>query len=211
MSSGGTRQTQRIENLPPEAWTPEVEALFPIMLPPDSSAKGSDFNSILLLAHHPRLSEPWLQFNAKVARGFTLSAREREIAILRVAWRRGSEYEWVHHMLSGARAGLTVAHFAALQSEEASGDWSELETVLIRATDEICLSGGVAAGTLAALRQHLSTEQLFELLYATGCYIALAAILNTAGAAVEPQIAAQAASAGLPHFDPLPKAQGRSS
>jgi 4-carboxymuconolactone decarboxylase len=209
VSDGATPERQRIEYLPPEAWTPEVEALFPIMLPPGSSAKGSDFNSILLLAHHPRLSEPWLRFNAKVAQGFTLPSREREIAILRVAWRRGSEYEWVHHMLSGARAGLTVAHFAALQSEEASGDWSELETWLIRATDEICLVGGVAADTLELLRKHLSTEQVFELLYATGCYIALAAVLNTAGAAIEPQVAAQAVSAGLPHFSPPAVRQGR--
>lgn len=204
MTSVARPERQRIENLPPEAWTPEVEALFPIMLPPGSSAKGSDFNSILLLAHHPRLSEPWLRFNAKVAQGFTLSAREREIAILRVAWRRGSEYEWVHHMLSGARAGLTVAHFAALQSEEASSEWSELEALLIRATDEVCLAGGVAADTLAKLREHLSTEQVFELLYATGCYIALGAVLNTAGAAIEPQVLEQAASAGLPQFNRRP-------
>lgn len=203
MSDGDTALRQRIENLPPQAWTPEVEALFPIMLPPGSPAKGSDFNSILLLAHHPRLSGPWLQFNAKVAQGYTLSAREREIAILRVAWRRGSEYEWVHHMLSGVRAGLTVAHFAALQSEEAAGDWSELETLLIRATDEICLEGGISAGTLTKLRRHLSTEQVFELLYATGCYIALAAILNTAGATIEPQVIEQAASAGLPSLEPF--------
>lgn len=74
---------QRIPNLPPERWTPEVEALFPIMLPPGSAAKGSDFNSILLLAHHPALAGPWLEFNAKIARGFTISARQKEIAILR--------------------------------------------------------------------------------------------------------------------------------
>lgn len=202
MSNGGTPAGQRIENLQPDAWTPEVEALFPIMLPQGSPAKGSDFNSILLLAHHPRLSHPWLQFNAKIAQGFTLSAREREIAILRVAWRRGSDYEWVHHTLSGARAGLTIAHFSSLQSEEASGDWSRLETLLIRATDEICLGGGIGPDTLAKLRDHLSTEQVIELLYAVGCYIALAAILNTAAAAIEPSIAEMAASAGFPDLPP---------
>jgi hypothetical protein len=31
---------QRIPNLAPEQWTPEVEAIFPIMLPPGSTAKG---------------------------------------------------------------------------------------------------------------------------------------------------------------------------
>ena len=113
---------QRIPNLPPERWTPEVEALFPIMLPPGSAAKGSDFNSILLLAHHPALAGPWLEFNAKIARGFTISARQKEIAILRVAWRRGSDYEWIQHMLSAARAGLAVEDFDALLSDDANGN-----------------------------------------------------------------------------------------
>lgn len=194
---------QRIANLPPEFWTPEAEALFPIMLPPGSTAKGSDFNSILLLAHHPRLADPWLRFNAKVAQGFVLSARHREIAILRVAWRRASDYEWVQHMLSAARAGLTVADFDALQSDNPGAGWSDLESLLIQATDEICLDGGIAPSTLYALNQHFTTEQVLELLFAVGCYIALAAILNTAGAVIEPQMLEQANTAGFPMLNPL--------
>lgn len=104
---------QRIPNLPQEQWTPEVEALFPIMLPHGSTGKGSDFNSILLLAHHAELADPWLHFNAKIAQGFVLSARHREILILRVAWRRASDYEWIQHTLSAARPGLTTARGTA--------------------------------------------------------------------------------------------------
>lgn len=170
------------------------------MLPPGSTAQGSDFNSILVLAQHPRLAEPWLQFNAKVARGYTVSALHREIAILRVAWRRGSEYEWVHHTLSGARAGLTIVQLDALQSENAGSEWSDLEATLIQATDEICIGGGIEAGTLDALRNHFDTEQVMELLFAVGAYIALAAILKTAAAAVEPSVAQQATAVGLPAF-----------
>lgn len=189
---------QRIANLPAEQWTTEVEALFPIMLPPTSTAKGSDFNSILLLAHHPRLAEPWLRFNAKVAQGCTLSVRIREIAILRTAWQRRSDYEWVHHMLSGARAGLTAADFDGLQSAAPGSAWSDLEATLIRATDEICADGGIKPQTLAQLNQHFQTDQVMELLFVVGCYIALAAILNTAGAVIEPQILRQAETSGFP-------------
>ncbi|MET1756448.1 hypothetical protein ABVV53_13465 [Novosphingobium sp. RD2P27] len=46
MSDGGTPDRQRIENLPPKALTPEIEALFPIMLPPGPRAKGADFNAL---------------------------------------------------------------------------------------------------------------------------------------------------------------------
>jgi 4-carboxymuconolactone decarboxylase len=189
---------QLIPNVPPEAWTPEVEAIFPLMLPPGSTAKGSEFNSILLLANHPGLAAPWLRFNVAVARGFVLSTRLKEIAILRVAWRKGSHYEWVQHMLSGAREGLTTEHFEDLQREVTGNIWTALETCIVRSTDEICQDGGILPQTLTELQQHLDTEQVMELLFATGCYIALAAILNTANAALEPQVLARAEAAGLP-------------
>jgi len=189
---------QLIPNVPPEAWTPDVEAIFPLMLPPGSAAKGSEFNSILLLANHPRLADPWLRFNVAVARGFVLETRLKEIAILRVAWRKGSQYEWVQHMLSAAREGLTAEHFVALQREDAGNIWSPLETCIIQATDEICLRGGILPHTLSALREDFDAEQVLELLFAVGCYIALAAILNTANAALEPDPLAKAEAAGYP-------------
>lgn len=194
---------QRIENLPAGKWTPEVEALFPIMLPPESTAKGSDFNSILVLANHPRLAEPWLRFNAKVAQGFTLSARIKEIVILRAAWRQGSDYEWVHHMISAARVGFTIADFDALQSDLLGSGWSDLEAELIRATDQICLDGRIAPPTLTALNRHFSVEQVMELLFVATCYVALATVLNTAGAVIEPQVLEMATSAGFPMLKPI--------
>lgn len=193
---------QRIKNLPAEKWTPEVEALFPIMLPAESTAKGSDFNSILILANHPRLAEPWLRFNAKVAQGFTLSSRLKEIVILRAAWRQGSDYEWVHHMISAARVGLTSADFEALQSDIAESGWSDLEAEIIRATDQICLDGRIAPPTLTALSRHFSVEQVMELLFVATCYMALATVLNSAGAAIEPPVLEMAASAGFPMLKP---------
>lgn len=194
---------QRIENLPVGKWTPEVEALFPIMLPADSTAKGSDFNSILILAHHPRLAEPWLRFNAKVAQGFSLCTRLKEIVILRTAWRQGSDYEWVHHMISAARVGLTSADFEALQSDIAGSGWSDLEAEIIRATDQICLHGRIAPPTLTALNRHFSVEQVMELLFVATCYVALATVLNTAGAAIEPAVREMAMSAGFPMLEPI--------
>jgi 4-carboxymuconolactone decarboxylase len=201
-----TRQ-QRIPNLAPEFWSEEVKELFPPMLPPGSTAKGSDFNSILILAHHPRLADPWLRFNATVARGFTLSARLREIAILRVAWRRGSQYEWVHHTLSGLRAGLTANEISALQREGAYS-WGSIEREIILATDEICHDGGISPPTLSGLSQLITTEQIMELLFVVGGYIALAAILNTADAQIEASPLEHARAAGLPMLRVKPAGGG---
>lgn len=198
----------RIPNLPPEAWTPEVQTLFPIMLPPQSKAKGSDFNSILVLAQHPQLAEPWLRFNAAVSRGFDLPATLKEVAILRVAWRRGSEYEWVHHMLSGLSHGLTAEHFNGLQSEEPGSVFTPQELAVISAADDICLSGGISDATWPAVSAALHTRQVMELLFVVGGYIALAAILKTARAPVEPQMASLAEALELPALKSDPGTSG---
>lgn len=194
--SGG----QRIPNLPQEAWTPEAEALFPLMSAPGSAVRGSDFNSILVLAQHPELANPYLHFNAALARGVDLSPRLKEIAILRTAWRRLSEYEWVHHAISGARIGLTAEQLEQLMQDTVPEGFTPEERAVIAATDDICLSGGVTDTTWPALSAALNTREVMELLFVVGCYILLAAILNTSGAPVEAHVAEKFEGLGLPHL-----------
>ncbi|PLK26786.1 carboxymuconolactone decarboxylase family protein [Novosphingobium sp. TH158] len=193
---------ERIPNLPADAWTPEVQALFPLMLPHGSTARGSDFNSILVLVRHPELAEPYLRFNAALAKGVDLSARLKEIAILRVAWRRGSEYEWVHHAISALRTGLTPEHLAALMQAEPAAIFTSEEQAVVAATDDICLSGGIGDATWPALSNALTTKQAMEMLFVVGCYIMLGSILKTAGAPVEPQVAAHFDELGLQRLRP---------
>ena len=193
---------QRIPNLAPAEWTEDVQALFPLMLPPGSKAKGSDFNSILVLARHPELADPWLRFNAAVGRGFCLPARLKEIAILRVAWHQGSQYEWIHHMLSAARLEMEASEFSALMEEDAGHRFSAAERAVIGATDDICLRGGTSDETWTELSRHLDDKQAMELLFVVGCYVALAAILNSGNVAIEPGYLEQAETLGLPLLDP---------
>lgn len=191
-------EKQRIPNLPENQWTPEVEALFPIMVPPTSKAKGSDFNSILVLAQHPRLSEHWLRFNAAASSGFVLPARVKEIAVLRIAWRSQSDYEWVQHMLSGLREGLTADDFIALQAELVDERWDEKDRAVVLAADGLWRYQNVDDETWSTLAAHFTTEQILELLFVVGGYIALACILNTGKVQLEPVMAEQAEALGLP-------------
>lgn len=191
----------RIPNLPVEQWTAEVKRLFPLMLPPGSTARGSDFNSILVLAQHPEISDPYLRFNAALARGVYLPARLKEIAILRVAWRRGSVYEWVHHGLSASRIGLTREHMAALMQAQPDPAFTPDEQAVIYATDDICLSGEIGRGSWPAISAVLDTRQIMELLFVVGCYTMLAGILRTADAPVEPPVAALFEASGMPSLD----------
>lgn len=57
---------------------------------------------------------------------------------------------------------------------------------------------------LTELEQHFTTKQVIELLFVVGGYIALAVILNTAAAVIEPQILQLAEAAGFPKPKQIP-------
>src|SRR5258708_27082748 len=63
-------------------------------------------NIFATLVRHPGLFRRWLPFGGKLLAG-KLPARDRELLILRVAWRCRSEDEWGQHVLIGTAPGLT--------------------------------------------------------------------------------------------------------
>jgi hypothetical protein len=93
---------------------------------------------------------------------------------------------------------LGADDFNALQQEGFRHVWTRLERAMILATDEICLEGGISPATLIDLSQQITTEQIMELLFVVGAYIALAAILNTANAQIERGYLEQVKIAGFP-------------
>ena len=68
---------------------------------------GRVLNIFATLARHPKLLKRWLVFGDHVLGKSTLSAREREIAILRVGWLCRCEYEWGQHVVIGRMVGLS--------------------------------------------------------------------------------------------------------
>src|SRR6266436_9572195 len=72
-----------------------------------ATANGQVLNIFKVLLNHPKLVRNWGRFGNYILQGSTLSAREREIAILRIGWLNQAEYEWEQHVLVGKRAGLS--------------------------------------------------------------------------------------------------------
>jgi alkylhydroperoxidase family enzyme len=110
----------------------------------------------------------------------------RELAILRVAWRTGSGYEWRAHRRMGAEAGLSTAQLDAIADGPSAEVWSPLEGALLRAADEMIDQYRVGDETWSELTQHFAPAELLELLFVVGGYLCLAAVLNSAG--LEPEI-----------------------
>ena len=135
-----------------------------------------------MFAHHLALSASWLPFTEMLAGADAkLSARDRELLILRVAWRTRSGYEWAQHSRMGADAGLTERQIGATAEGPAAAVWTPLERALLTAVDEIIDDHSVGDGTWNSLASAFDGAQLFELLFLVGGYLCLAGVLNSIG------------------------------
>jgi 4-carboxymuconolactone decarboxylase len=143
---------------------PEVEEI----LDKTRVAPGPPANIFTTMAHHPRLLK---RFNVLgglfLSRGL-LPAREREIVILRTAWRTGSEYEFGQHTLIGRRAGLNDDEIRRVTMEAA--EWPGGDRLLIELADEIHASRDLPDDLWNQLRKHWTDAQMIELVMLAGFY-----------------------------------------
>jgi len=144
------------------------------------------------LAHYPALAKAFLTFNAHVAAGSALARRTRELAILRIAWLRRTEYEYVQHMVMAKGAGLTDAEIERVRQGADAAGWQGGEGEIVRAVDEIYKSGRVADETWRRLSLRFDIQQLLDLIFAVGCYDMLATVILSLDLPLEP---------GVPHLD----------
>ena len=107
---------------------------------------------------------------------------------MRVGWLTDSEYEWGQHVLMSAPAGLdSKDHERIKQGAEADG-WSSLEAGLLAATDELIEGTMISDKTWDLLSDHLSIEQLTDMIFTVGQYNMLAMAINSLGVQREPGI-----------------------
>ena len=135
-----------------------------------------------LFAHHLPLSEAFLTLTDVMAGNQSkLEPRIRELAILRVAWRTGSGYEWNQHRRMGEDEGLTDAQLSAVPNGPTSPVWTPTERAVLTAADEMIDDFAISDETWAALSSSFEAAPLFELLFVIGGYLCLAAVLNSIG------------------------------
>jgi alkylhydroperoxidase family enzyme len=135
-----------------------------------------------LFAHHVPLSETFLAFTDVMASDQSkLEPRIRELAILRVAWRTKSGYEWTQHYRMGGDEGLTDAQLDAVREGPTSTVWSAPERAVVAAADEMIDHFAVGDETWGALAASFEPASLFELLFVIGGYLCLATVLNGIG------------------------------
>jgi alkylhydroperoxidase family enzyme len=144
---------------------------------------GGPPNVFTTLARHRRVFRPWLRFASALTSG-KLRRRDAELVILRVAHNCRSDYEWSQHERLAHAAGLDAGEIERVREGPEADCWSEHQTLLIRAADELHARRVISPELWESLRKRLSDTQLIELCLLVGHYEMLAMTLNSL--AVEP-------------------------
>ncbi|MCV7153654.1 carboxymuconolactone decarboxylase family protein [Mycolicibacterium pyrenivorans] len=168
----------RLEPLPAEEWDDDVRSALSPLLPTERANPRDAGNIVSTLVRNKGLTRAYLEFNAHLLLHSTVSARVREVALLRAVHLRGSEYLWDHHVPIAQRAGLTVAEIQAVRTGEVI---DQVDAVVVRAVDELEGSSTLTDATWSHLREQFDEQQVLDLVFTVGCYQLLAVAVRVFG------------------------------
>ncbi len=183
----------RIEPLTAEKLDDEAQAALRVGFPRaadqflSGAPDGPPLPTVLgLLLNHPKLAGPWFAYNNVLLFDPAIDPRQRELMILRVAWRARGDYEWLQHVRLAQQLGVTNAEIEAIAVGADARSWSPVEADLLRAVDELFDDSRIGDATWARLSDHFDTRQLMELTFVVGSYLCLAFVFNSADLPLDP-------------------------
>ena len=178
----------RITPLPRDEWTEEVIAGIAALRPagvdqPLRRRKGGSkgLNALGTLARHPRLMHAYHSFNGHLLFTSSLSPRQRELLILRVAALRDAAYEWEQHVVLAEEAGIDGDEIARIADGPDASGWSTEDAAMLRAVDQLIGDAMIADATWAELSQTMDEHQLMDLVFTVGAYELLAMAFRSFG------------------------------
>jgi 4-carboxymuconolactone decarboxylase len=166
----------RIPALAESDWDEQAQALMQPFI-----ARGSVLNIFRTLANHPDLARRWMVFANHILGKSTLAIRERELVILRIGFLCQSGYEWGQHVLIARQAGMTEEEIRSAKTGPDTAGLTELDRLLLTATDELHSDAHVADATWTALSELLSRQQMMDLVFTVGQYNLVSMALNSFG------------------------------
>ena len=105
----------KLAPLSSDQWSEEQAQLMAPMLNNEGVGPIAS-NLFTTLVRYPKLFKRWSVFANHVLFKSSLSARDRELVILRVAWLCRAEYEWGQHVLIALDEGLDAETIASVKT-----------------------------------------------------------------------------------------------
>lgn len=133
---------------------------------------------VFTLLRHPDLYQKIADLSIQLLGRGSLSPRDRELVVLRVAWLWQAPYEWGEHVKLAKAAGITSDEIERVTEGSTAAAWSEHDAALLRATEELKRDAMISDATWATLAERLDEKQLFELPVLVGQFTNVAFFQN---------------------------------
>jgi 4-carboxymuconolactone decarboxylase len=126
---------------------------------------------------HPALFEAHVQMGRALFAG-AIPARERELAVLRVAWLCRAPYEWGEHVKIAKQCGISSAEIEQIVEGSSCQRWAAADRAILRGVEELITNHMISDETWQVLACHWEEQQLIEFPMMVGQYIATACVQN---------------------------------
>ena len=101
--------------------------------------------------------------------------------ILRIGYLCQAGYEWGQHVQVARKGGVSDDDIRLAKTGPDTPGISELDALLLRATDELYEDSFVTDDTWNGLAKHLNTQQLMDVVFTVGQYNLVSMALNSFG------------------------------
>ncbi len=139
-----------------------------------------------VLGWSPALVKAWGPFAWALRFDLTASRRLRKLLVIHIARHLGAHYAYGHHLHMALDEGIPQAQVDALSSWRSSNLFDADEPLMLQLGDELAISPGAGAGTMAALVERFGEKEAVELLVTGAFYCGVARIVNSLDLALEP-------------------------
>ncbi len=178
----------RVKPIPPREWPPDMSKALaaayrpanprhPVSPLDPSSPKG--LNLMGTMAIHPEVTAAYNHLISHALYFTTITPRQRELLVLRVAHLRDAPYEWAQHVYQASVVGLTPEEVARIRAGADADGWVPVEKALLAAADELVAGAGIGEATYTELSEELDTQQVMDVVFTVGVYDMLAMVLRT--------------------------------
>lgn len=137
------------------------------------------------MLRHPALNDAQTDMGIMLAMHGTLTARERELAVLRGAWVMGAPFEWSEHVVIAKRIGISAEEIEKVIEGGKAEGWSRHEAAILTGVDELLSRFRISDETWSVLCECWGEKQLMEFPILVGVYAATAMQQNSLGVPLE--------------------------
>ena len=169
---------QRIEPLAHDAVSADLAALITGVQDSIGAYHPPQINDYFrTVAKHPEVFRRQLEMGTTLFTG-RLSPRDRELAVLRIAWLLGAPYEWGEHVVIAKRYGVTTDEVERVTQGSTAPGWSAHEAAILAGVEELLSNQSIRDETWATLAATWDEARLIEFPTMVGAYVATALVQN---------------------------------